>query len=105
MAGLVGSLAMLLEWSRLGVTLDLDRLPRPAGVSMREWLTCFPAYAFLLCAAEGREDDCIAAFRDRGLDARCVGVIDGSGLLRLRSGDHDASVLDLAVDRVTGLSR
>ena len=31
MAGLVGSLAMLLEWSRLGVTLDLDALPRPAG--------------------------------------------------------------------------
>ena len=27
MAGLVGSLAMLLEWSRLGVTVDLEQLP------------------------------------------------------------------------------
>src|SRR5580693_7084030 len=32
MAGLVGSLAMLLECNRLGVTLDLDALPVPAGV-------------------------------------------------------------------------
>jgi selenophosphate synthetase-related protein len=28
MAGLVGSLAMLLEWSRLGVTVDLEQLPQ-----------------------------------------------------------------------------
>ena len=33
MAGLVGSLAMLLEWSQLGVTLDLERLPCPVGVT------------------------------------------------------------------------
>ncbi len=105
MAGLVGSLAMLLEWSQLGVTLDLDRLPRPAGVALEEWLTCFPAYAFLLCAPAGREDECLAAFRERDLEARRVGEIDRSGLLVLRSGGHEAPVVDLAVDRVTGLSR
>src|SRR5215467_8799987 len=36
MAGLVGSLAMLLECNGLGVTLDLDALPVPAGVTLRE---------------------------------------------------------------------
>ena len=86
MAGLVGSLAMLLEWSRLGVTLDLERLPRPVGVPMQEWLTCFPAYAFLLCSPPGRENDCLSAFQERGLEAAVVGVVDESGLLALRSG-------------------
>jgi selenophosphate synthetase-related protein len=105
MAGLVGSLAMLLEWSRLGVTLDLDRLPRPVGVPMQAWLTCFPAYAFLLCAPPGREDDCLAAFHERGLEAAAVGVVDGTGLLALRSGEHRATVIDLAVTGVTGLGR
>ena len=42
MAGLVGSLAMLLEPSRLGVTLDLDVLPVPDGVRCR-LAACFPA--------------------------------------------------------------
>jgi len=105
MAGLVGSLAMLLEWSRLGVTLDLGRLPRPDGPSMQEWLTCFPAYAFLLCSPPGREEECLTAFRDRGLEAAVVGAVDGSGLLALSWGGRQATVLDLGVSAVTGLAR
>lgn len=105
MAGLVGSLAMLLEWSQLGVTLDLERLPRPVGVKMQDWLTCFPAYAFLLCSAPGREDECLAAFQTRGLEAAEVGVVDESGLLALRSGARRATVIDLSVSGVTGLAR
>ena len=105
MAGLVGSLAMLLEWSRLGVTVDLSRLPRPAGLPMRDWLTCFPAYGFLLCAPRGREADCLAAFHARGLDAAVVGEIDDSGVLALREGEDEAAVLDLAASRITGLAR
>jgi selenophosphate synthetase-related protein len=105
MAGLVGSLAMLLEWSRLGVTLDLERLPCPVGVKIQDWLTCFPAYAFLLCSPPGRENDCLSAFHTRGLEASVVGVIDESGLLALRSGRHRATVMDLGVSAVTGLAR
>jgi selenophosphate synthetase-related protein len=105
MAGLVGSLAMLLEWSRLGVTLDLDRLPRPADVSLADWLTCFPAYAFLLCAPSGREAACLAAFQDRGLAASVVGEIDESGVLALSASGHRSPVVDLGVSDVTGLAR
>jgi selenophosphate synthetase-related protein len=105
MAGLIGSLAMLLEWSRCGVTVDVDAVPRPSDVPLRDWLTCFPAYAFLLCAPEERVAECLAAIHGRGLDAAAVGVIDSSGVLALRSGDDRAAVLDLAVTDVTGLAR
>jgi selenophosphate synthetase-related protein len=105
MAGLIGSLAMLLEWSRCGVSVELDAIPRPPGVAMREWLTCFPAYAFLLCSPEARAAECLAAFHVRGLDAAVVGAIDDSGVLALRSGRDRATVLDLAVTDVTGLAR
>jgi uncharacterized protein len=105
MAGLVGSLAMLLEWSQLGVTVDLERVPCPVGVSMQDWLTCFPAYAFLLCSPPGRENDCLSAFRTRGLEAAVVGVVDETGLLALRSGGRRATVIDLGVSGVTGLAR
>src|SRR4051794_3044394 len=54
MAGLVGSLAMLLEPGRLGVTVDLDVLPTPDGVPLTDWLSCFPAYAFLLTCPPDR---------------------------------------------------
>ena len=105
MAGLVGSLAMLLEWSRLGVTVDLAKVPCPAGVAMPAWLTCFPAYGFLLCAPSGREADCLAPFHARGLEAAVVGEIDETGVLALRAGDAEAAVIDLATSSVTGLAR
>ncbi len=105
MAGLVGSLAMLLEWSQLGVTLDLERLPCPVGVQMPDWLTCFPAYAFLLCSPRGRENDCLSAFRTRGLEAAVVGEINESGLVALRLGDRQETVIDLGASAVTGLVR
>ncbi|HEU0214316.1 MAG TPA: AIR synthase related protein [Jiangellaceae bacterium] len=105
MAGAVGSLAMLLEWSRLGVRLDLDRLPRPSGVSMAAWLTCFPAFSFLMCSPPGREDECADAFRSRGLEAAVVGTIDDTGLLSLALHGQQAVVLDMAAGGVTRLRR
>ncbi len=105
MAGLVGSLAMLLEWSKLGVIVHLDEIPRPGTVPIQDWLTCFPAYGFLLCSPPGRASECLAAFHARGLDAAVVGQIDESGVLALRSADQQATVLDLAAGGVTGLAR
>ena len=53
MPGVIGSLAMLLEPNRLGVSVDLDAVPVPAGVSVADWLCCFPTFAFLLCCPPG----------------------------------------------------
>jgi selenophosphate synthetase-related protein len=104
MAGLVGSLVTLLEYSQLGVTLDLDAVPKPVGVSMGTWLTAFPCFAFLLCAPAGREEDCMHPFRDRGVEASVVGVLDGSGQVRLRKGGRSVTAFELRTESVTGLS-
>jgi selenophosphate synthetase-related protein len=103
MAGLVGSLAMLLEAGRLGVTVDLDALPVPDGVPLADWLGCFPCFAFLLTCPADRVADCLAGFRDRGLTAEALGVLDDTGQVRLRRGDEVATVFDLAVEGVTNL--
>jgi len=103
MAGILGSLGMLLECGGLGVTVDLDALPRPHGVGMVEWLGCFPCLAFLLCSPPDREKDCIAAFHERGLVAEAIGTLDDSGLLRIAAGGATATVLDVRSEPVTGL--
>jgi len=103
MAGILGSLGMLLECGGLGVTVDLDALPRPAGVALVEWLGCFPCLAFLLCAPPDREKDCIAAFHERGLVAEVIGTLDDSGLLRITADGDSATVLDVRNEPVTGL--
>jgi selenophosphate synthetase-related protein len=105
MAGLLGSLAMLLEYGGLGVTVDLDVLPAPAGVPLTGWLNCFPSFGFLLCVPRGREDECLAAFARRELAAAVVGTLESGGELAVRSAGERATVLRLDNFRVTGLPR
>ncbi|MFD2356551.1 AIR synthase-related protein [Nonomuraea ferruginea] len=70
MAGMIGSLAMLLEANRLGVQVDMDELPVPEGVPVADWLSCFPCFAFLLTTPDDRVEECAKAFTARGLTAR-----------------------------------
>jgi selenophosphate synthetase-related protein len=105
MAGLVGSLAMLLEWGTYGVCLDLDALPAPAGVPLARWCNCFPCYGFLLTCEPATTEACVAAFTGRGLAAARVGTIDDTGLLVLAEGERRATVADLTAETVTGLQR
>jgi len=105
MAGLVGSLAMLLEHGRFGVTVDLDCLPRPEAVPLECWLGCFPSFGFLLCVPPGHEDACIRPFHQRGLQAAVVGRIDSSGRIALQRGDERVTAIDVSTTAITGLSR
>jgi uncharacterized protein len=105
MAGLIGSLAMLLECNTLGVSVDLDALPVPAGVTVEQWVSCFPCLVFLLCVPPGREEECLQAFGRRGLAAAAVGTLDDTGVLRIGSAGRTETVFDLSRESVTNLAR
>ena len=101
MAGVIGSLAMLLEPGRLGADVDLDALPAPAGVDLDRWLVCFPTYAFWLTT--DRPEECADLFRSAGLAAAVVGTLTGTGVLAVNRGSEGRAVIDLSHEPVTGL--
>jgi len=103
MAGLLGSLAMLLEPTGAGAVVDVDRIPLPDGVPLPDWVSAFPNYAFLLTAPPDRIEDVREPFLDRGLACEVVGEIDGSGVLRARLGDEETSLVDVTREGVTRL--
>jgi hypothetical protein len=104
MAGLLGTLAMLLQPTGSGAEIDLDDLPRPADVPIEVWLDVFPSYAFLLCGPQARVHDCIAAFAERDLTCAQIGTIDDTGFLRARSGAEATVLLQDTGASATGLS-
>jgi uncharacterized protein len=103
MAGLLGSLAMLLEPTGCGAVVDLGAIPRPPDVPLPVWNGLFPSYGFLLTAEPARADACRAAFVDRGLACAQIGHIDDSGTLSAHLDGRQALLLDLA-DGVTSLA-
>jgi selenophosphate synthetase-related protein len=103
MAGLLGSLAMLLEPTRTGVWVDLDGVPRPSEVSIPRWTEVFPSFGFLLCADPDDVEACTAAFTRRGLACEAIGVLNDTGVLGVRLAGEEAMLLDLGRTDVTGL--
>jgi uncharacterized protein len=103
MAGLFGSLAMLLEPTRCGVSIAVDAVPVPAGVAFEAWALCFPCFAFLVTLAPGSEDRCRQAVERRGLSYAALATVDATAILRLTDGIDAAELVDLDADAVTGL--
>jgi hypothetical protein len=103
MAGVLGSLAMLLEPTQCGVLVELERLPRPPGVSLAAWAGAFPSFGFLLCAPPSEVAACRDAFTARGLACEQVGRLDASGAVRAGLGGREELLIDLRREPVTGL--
>jgi len=105
MAGLCGTLVMMLEASGCGARLDLARIPAPPGVDPMRWLTAFPSFGFLLAV----EPDAVAAVQDRfaevGVACAAVGEITGGRTLELSHGDERHTYWDLRAEPFTGFAR
>jgi AIR synthase-related protein len=76
MAGLVGTLGMLAESSGCGAELDVAATPRPAGVTVGDWFTCFPGFAMLTADVVDRP----VPPAGPATSGRCGTLVPGSGV-------------------------
>jgi selenophosphate synthetase-related protein len=105
MAGMIGSLGMLLEANRLGATVDLDMVPLPTGVALEDWLACFPCLVFLVTTPVEKVAELTELFTARQLSATRIGTLDDTGQVRIADSSGDALVFDLTRESVTRLGR
>jgi hypothetical protein len=96
MAGVVGTLGMLAEASGCAAVLDVANVPRPAGASAGDWLTCFPGFAMLTADPPGRA----APGAGPATSAECGELSAGHGV-RLRW--PDGELTEAIGNHVTGL--
>jgi selenophosphate synthetase-related protein len=103
MPGAAGSLLQMLEGAGCGAVLDVDRLPRPDGITVERWLKTFPSFGFLLAASAEHADAARAVFTRRGLACEVCGAFEDTRRLDLQSGADRATVWDFDIVPLTGL--
>jgi AIR synthase-related protein len=81
--GVVGTLSMLLECSKVGAELWLDRLPRPKNVALEHWLISFPSFGYLLSVAREYSSKTIALFEELEIACAQVGQMTESRSMTL----------------------
>ncbi len=104
MAGVVGTAMMLAEASRVGCTIDLDRLPMPTGVTTERWLTAFPSFGFIMTARAEDETAILDAFHTDGIACATAGTVDDGHVVSIHQRGATAQVWDFA-QPLTGCRR
>lgn len=102
MGGIVGTLLMLLETSRCGAVLDLDRIPCPPALSLERWLVSFPSFGFLLSVRPSHVVTVQTCFAQQGLVCQAVGEVQAGHQLVLQSGKEAIVFWDFAHQKLTG---
>jgi uncharacterized protein len=104
-AGLVGTAMMLAECSRVGVRIDVTRVPKPEGVPLERWLQSFPSYGFLVAARPTNVTAVLARFMDRGIAAAEIGEFTADHRVVLSDGQATETIWDFEREPLMGCVR
>jgi AIR synthase-related protein len=112
MAGVLGTLLMLLECSGVGAHVDLARLPLPPGTpgwheagafdAHLRWLSAFPSYGYLLSVREPQAAAVQHVFASHGIACADIGTVQPGSRLTLQLGDARTTFWDLAAEAFIG---
>ena len=101
--GLLGTLGMLLESSKVGAVVDLDAIALPVGMELSAWLKMYPGMGFVVTARPENAAAVLEVFERRGLVARIIGRVTEERRLIMRQGAEEAVLFNLETECVTGI--
>jgi uncharacterized protein len=101
-AGLVGTAMMLAECSRVGLRIDIARVPKPAEAPLERWLQTFPSYGFLVAAPPPNAPGVLARFRDRGIAVADIGEFTVDHRVVVSNGRDARTIWDFAHESLIG---
>jgi len=101
--GHVGTLAMMLESSSKGGTVDINKIPIPEGVDECKWATAYFGCAFVFACDPAHSQEIIDVFAEVACAGAVVGKVDDSLQLKLTDGNETGVLFDFSKDIVTGI--
>lgn len=106
MAGILGSMMMMLELSGVGAVVDLTAIPQPPAAAGRylDWLLGFPSYGFILAAPRAHVPHIQATFADHHITCAEIGEAVASPQVILQLGTQHRLLRDLVREPFTGFA-
>ncbi len=97
-AGVVGTAAMMLEYSGRGGTLDIDALDssKPLGIDLDDWLRMYISLGFLVATPRENVPKLEAIALSHGISSSIIGIVDDSNEVRLKLGDEERVLFDFS---------
>jgi selenophosphate synthetase-related protein len=102
-AGITGTIAMLCESSQVGAKVNLESIPKPLSVEVKNWLTTYPGMGFIISTKQPTE--CLQLLRKHKLVAEIIGEITADKRIWLSYGEPRALFFDLKNESVFGVNR
>jgi uncharacterized protein len=103
-AGLIGTIAIMMENSGRGAVINLDRIPRPRGIDFEKWIICFQSYGFILSVEPELTPSVLNLFQKVNVAASVVGQVTDTHHVIINNGVDQAILFDFNKDKITGIS-
>ncbi|RLI47174.1 hypothetical protein DRO69_01205 [Candidatus Bathyarchaeota archaeon] len=101
--GIAGTIAMLCESSQVGAKVNVDNMPKPVGVEVKDWLTTYPGMGFVISTKQPTE--CLHLLRKHKLAAEVIGEIRADKRIWFSYKGQKALFFDLKNESVFGSKR
>ena len=100
--GNIGTLSMLLEYSRVGAILDIEKIPIPENIDIKRWIMAYPGFGIVCTAKEENVKRCIKIFTENGIAANECGIIISEKKLELVYKNEKRVLFDFNHDKILG---
>lgn len=101
--GVLGTVAMLCESSKVGAKMDLEKVPKPNGICLEEWLMTYPGIGFVISTKQPIK--CLNLLHHSELSAVAVGKITSDKEIWLSYRKRQELFFDLKRQSVFGVTR
>jgi hypothetical protein len=103
-AGLLGTIALMLEVSGTGAIIDIDRIPKPDIFSTIDWLKAFLSYGFVLSVDKEHTGSVVARFQEKNIVAGVIGAVTRAQQMILSYQGGQDLLFDFEKEAVTGIT-
>ena len=104
-AGVLGTIALMMETSETGAHIEIDRIPRPDSFSLIDWLKAFLSYGFVLCVDKQKSAGVIEMFASKNITAAVIGTVTQQRTFTVAYQGGCDTLFDLDREDITGIAR